>query len=110
MASSRGPPGSASDSDLAAFERELDSEEFSLLHRPSSMGMSESPSTGRGESSVTPSTARIGSTRGVGGGLGLELAGHATLWSLLTNMTWGTFALAKLDHPLVSVSQSRNWG
>ena len=54
---------------LDALERELDAEEFSLLHRPSSASaMSSAPSSVRGEFSITPSSARVGSTRSFGGG------------------------------------------
>ena len=59
--------------DLAALERELDSEEFSLMQAPTpSSGLSSTQSirsSARGESFVTPSSARVSSTRNLGGGL-----------------------------------------
>ena len=58
--------------DLAALERELDSEEFSLMQAPTpSSGLSSTQSirsSARGESFVTPSSARVSSTRNLGGG------------------------------------------
>ena len=58
MSSSRGTR------DLASLGRELDAEEYSLLHAPSSSSvLSSGAPSARGESSVTPSTARVLSTR-----------------------------------------------
>ena len=56
---------------LDALERELDTEEFSLLQAPSSSsGLSSTRSSVRGESVFTPSAARAVFTRNSGGGDG----------------------------------------
>ena len=76
-------------SDLAALERELDSEEFSLMQAPTpSSGLSSTQSicsSARGESFVTPSSARVSSTRNLGGGL-TELRSNVRPW--YSRPTW----------------------
>ena len=68
--SSRPPP-----LDAGAFERELDTEEYSVLRAPSSLSSTAAVSgasvaaAARGESGITPSAARASSTRVFGGGL-----------------------------------------
>ena len=58
--------------DLAFLERALDSEQYSFLNPSTASATSSELTSARGEFSMTPSAARVSSTRNDGRGVNVE--------------------------------------